>query len=77
MSEAAERANHNLAEFLEKGPGLRYTTKTWIVARDPARKMVLVGGLGCMGCGQMWREERPTDHEDSTYQSAPIMDSEQ
>lgn len=49
-----ENAAHNLKEFWEKGPGLRYSTRTWTVAVDTERGAVLHGGLGAMGVGEMW-----------------------
>lgn len=43
---------------------LSYDKQTWIVARDRANKKVLIGGLGCIGVGQMWIDE-------DGYQEAP------
>lgn len=67
----AESANHNLAELIEQGPGLRYSTRTWVLAKDSKRKRVLLGGLGCMGCGQMWFDDKDKYKEDPTYKDAP------
>ena len=81
--EIADRLAHNLDEFMEHGPGLRFTTRDWIVKRCPDGH-VLLGGLGAMGVGQMWSHDRvePTVHddgsrtpaysEDPTYAEAPI-----
>lgn len=74
--EIAARAEQNLQEYMEHGPGLRYTTRTWIVARDRARKKVLLGGLGCMGCGQMWFDDKERYAADPTYADAPELPCE-
>lgn len=66
-----ETINHNVSEFMEKGPGLRYTTQTVILAVDEVNNAVLVGGLGAMGVGQMWFNL--SDHHKSKpeYATAP------
>lgn len=66
-----ERATHNLDEFVEKGPGLRRTTRHWIVARDDAEGYVLLGGLGGLGVGQMWAPAMDYHRDDPTYAEAP------
>lgn len=45
---------HNHAEFMEHGPGLRYSTQIASAAKCPTGEHVLRVGLGAMGCGQMW-----------------------
>ena len=52
MRTAKEALSHNIEEFMEKGPGLRSTTLTAVVARAPGKS--LVTGLGGMGVGTMW-----------------------
>lgn len=63
MSKVNEKINaaldHNLAEFMEHGPGLRKTTQTAVAAKCPTGKHILICGLGGMGVGQMWIWTRP------------------
>lgn len=54
MKKVDEALAHNFEEFLEHGPGLRYSTQTAVAARCPTGKHVLVTGLGGMGIGSMW-----------------------
>jgi hypothetical protein len=65
----------NLAEFMENGPRLSYAYSTWIVARDPERGRILIGGLGGLGVGQMWRAERDGDSERPGYADALLRTS--
>ncbi len=67
----ADMENRNISEYLERGPGVRYSTRTWVVARDRERKKVLIGGLGSAGVGQMWFSESPTHAETFGYADAP------
>ncbi len=69
--EITDRARKNMEEFLDRGPGLRYSTRSWVVGRDRTRKKVLLGGLGGIGVGQMWFDESPRHAEDSTFADAP------
>jgi hypothetical protein len=71
--EAAKR--NNAAVFMERGLGLDARYQTWIAARDRARNRVLLGGLGAMGVGQMWVEERDSHREYPGYDDAPEEDS--
>lgn len=66
-----ERQAHNLAETVECGPGLRHTTRTWVLAKDTEAGMVYVGGLGSMGVGRMWTKAFDRDVNDPTYAEAP------
>jgi hypothetical protein len=50
---------HNVRVAMEEGPGLSSLYRTWVEARDRAAGLVLVGGLGCLGVGQMWVPEHP------------------
>lgn len=43
----------------ENYPRLSYRHQIFLVARDRAKKKVLLGGLGAMGVGQMWVDENP------------------
>lgn len=81
--EIAERAGANLSEFMEHGPGLRYSTRHWILRRCPNGHVEL-GGLGGMGVGTMWSNDRTEEtiyedgsrtapySEDPTYAEAPV-----
>jgi hypothetical protein len=72
----ADRAARNLDEFMERGPGLRWSTRTWVIAKDSTVRKVLLGGLGGMGVGRMWTRT-DGDHyshaDDPTYADAPEM----
>lgn len=70
-----QRAHNNIAEFMDKGPGLRLTTRAWVIAKDPTNHRVKLGGLGGMGVGRMWFDEADWHREDPTYADAPIEDS--
>jgi hypothetical protein len=48
---------------------------TFVVARDPARKMVKLGGLGCLGVGEMWFADSLDHQTYAGYAEAPIEDS--
>ena len=49
----------NLAVFMEDGPRLSTRYGIYVEARDDANGMVLLGGLGAMGCGIMWQQATP------------------
>lgn len=72
-----ERQASNLGEFMEHGPGLRHSTRTWVLAKDPVNRRVLVGGLGGFGIGRMWfGEAQYTFYErEETFVDAPVQDS--
>ena len=72
-----ESATANLSEFMEHGPGLRWSTRSWAVAKDTANNRVKLGGLGCMGVGEMWFDLDVVPHytEDPTFADAPEQDS--
>ena len=65
---AQEVYTHNIADVMEHGPGLRVTRRTAVLAHDPDRNLVKIGGLGALGVGTMWVER--TDEHDTT--NAPI-----
>ena len=44
----------NMAVMLRDGPRISTLYNVWVEAKDLKNKMVLLGGLGCMGVGQMW-----------------------
>ena len=72
-----ERAQSNIDEFMEKGPGLRTTTRSWVLRRCPNGHSEL-GGLGGMGIGVMWFSDHYSDGrvavhtKDQTYAEAPV-----
>lgn len=62
----------NIAEFMENGPGLRWGAySTYVVARDDAQNMVLIGGLGAMGVGKMWGRATEDDRNRPGWDTAP------
>ena len=67
----AQKHAANLADFFENGPGLRSNRSTWIVAKNTPKKMVLKGGLGAMGVGQMWMTATSSDQDSVEYAVAP------
>ena len=67
-------AENNLEVFMEQGPGLSTQYLTFIVARDRAKKRVLVGGLGGMGVGEMWFNDDPHFAAKPGYENAPDAD---
>ena len=64
-------ADNNSTVFMERGPGLSSRYLTFIVARDRTKKRVVVGGLGGMGCGEMWFDEEPKHSDYPGYENAP------
>lgn len=70
-----EAQAENVADFIENGPGLRYGRNTWIVARDPKRGVILIGGLGGMGIGEMWFAENESHRDEIGYSEAKIIDT--
>jgi len=66
-----QKQKENTKIFMENGPGLRYDYNTWIVAKDSAHNKVLIGGLGGMGCGQMWAETEQRHKDNLEYAVAP------
>ncbi len=45
---------NNFKVFMERGPGLSSLYRSYVDARDRARGVVLLGGLGGCGVGKMW-----------------------
>lgn len=76
-SDVDEAIRHNTAEFMEKGPGLRYDSyRTYVVARCPSGGTILLGGLGVMGVGEMWFTESEEHKSHPGYAEAEIVASE-
>lgn len=67
----SQKQAENLVDFFENGPGLRGNRHTWIVAKNTPKDMVLKGGLGAIGVGQMWLAATPSDHDNLEYATAP------
>jgi len=67
--EIITRERANFAEFMEQGPGLRRSTRTWVIARGDG--MVLLGGVGGLGHGRMWVRDSASYSHDATYAEAP------
>jgi hypothetical protein len=63
----------NFADFLIRGPGLRRSYGTYIVARCPSKNQILIGRLGAMGVGEMWFEETERHRDYSGYDTAEIL----
>lgn len=62
----------NFAHFMKRGPALSSAYGTYVVARDPSQGKLLLGGLGAMGCGQMWVNEQESHKDYSGYKEAPV-----
>jgi hypothetical protein len=61
----------NLRAFMEDGPRLSRRYGMFVVARDRQQGMVLLGGLGAVGVGQMWRPDDGSDKDYPGYDDAP------
>jgi hypothetical protein len=65
--------DENFAQLIERGPGL-YPKHTWIAKKDTAHGLVLIAGLGAMGCGQMIFKLEPHHMQEPNYAEAPDVD---
>ena len=65
----------NIAKVMRDGPRARYDYNIWVEARDRADGWVLFGGLGAMGCGQMWEPDGPDQVKYPGYDDAPERSS--
>lgn len=70
----AEAIANNAAVLMERGPGLDRRYQSFVIARDPGAKKILLGGLGGMGVGQMWIDTSPKDDNRIGYKNAPFME---
>lgn len=68
----AEALAHNVAEFMEKGPGLRHSTRIATAAKCPAGNHVLRTGLGGLGVGSMWLAASAEDKADPLWEELPV-----
>ena len=73
MKSIEQKREENEREFLEKGPGLRYSTNTWIEAKDTQKGYHLTGGLGALGVGKMWFKTDDEIKQNPEYIKAPEM----
>lgn len=64
---------HNMKVYMRHGPGLNGHYRTFVIARDPYTKRILIGGLGSLGVGQMWFDEKDTDRDRIGYKEARIV----
>ncbi len=53
----AETLQRNREIISERGPGLYYDIKACVLAKDTVKGQVLLGGLGGLGCGEMWMSD--------------------
>jgi hypothetical protein len=65
-------AKKNMKRFLRDGPRISSGYDHWVIARDPEKGMILLGGLGAMGCGSMWTRESEFHKELDGYTEAEI-----
>lgn len=73
MSQAEEAISRNIQRAMSDDgpPRIRADMELVILAKDSAKGVVLVGGLGPFGVGRMWF--KATDHfrQKATYAEAP------
>ena len=69
----AEVINNNMRIFMERGPGLDSRYRSFVVARNPSEKKILLGGLGGLGVGEMWFDEEPRHKSYPGYREAKII----
>lgn len=72
MSKLSEALEHNLQDVIENGPRLSYSRKTAIVAYDPVKRRVLLGGLGALGVGEMWFDLREGHMKEIESEQVPV-----
>ncbi len=56
--------------------GLSYVNKYFVVARDRAKKRVLLGGLGALGVGEMWFDEDKDSPSTPGFHEAPHREAQ-
>lgn len=64
MKTTKQKQEENFENYLKNGPGLRTSYNIFVVARDRKRNFTLKGGLGGMGCGEMWTKDEHLEDED-------------
>jgi hypothetical protein len=70
-----EMLAENIAKAVNDGPAIRNSYNTWIAAKDSKAKRVLLGGLGCMGVGEMWFSDQSCYADYPGYADAPERES--
>ena len=68
----ADALAHNFGELLERGPGLRFSTRAVTAAKCPTGKHRLRTGLGAMGVGSMWGDANDDDRADPLWDELPV-----
>lgn len=71
LARIGEIQKKNFLHFVERGPGLSYGYTQYVIARDRANALVLLGGLGGVGAGTMWFAEEPHHSRLEGYEDAP------
>lgn len=66
------RSRESLADFMERGPRLSATRKSYVLAVSHDGKRALLGGLGGFGVGQMWVDVTADVAADPTFTDAPV-----
>jgi len=75
MKTNSELLSENVAKAVSDGPRFRVDYNIWVVAKDSKNLRVKLGGLGCMGIGEMWFQDEPRYAEYPGYKEAPEQDS--
>jgi hypothetical protein len=70
--EEVEAANAAVVKERAGRPGFDARMGVFIVARDPTRGLILLGGLGALGVGTMWVDEQPKHKGYAGYDLAPV-----
>lgn len=64
----------NILKAIQDGPRMRRDYSQFVVARNRASGGVLLGGLGALGVGQMWFNDRGQYDELPGFADAPEME---
>lgn len=73
--EIEEALAGNIAEFMEKGPGLRTSTAVWVCAVDEVNGLTYLSGLGGMGVGSMWSTTQDYHRGYTGWDDAPRVET--
>lgn len=65
----------NLRKGEPPWPRLSYSAQAYVLARDPSKGRILLGGLGGLGVGQMWFNEDERHKEYPGYADAPAKEA--
>lgn len=66
---------HNVSVAIRQGPRISKNYQQFIVARDRKNRRCLLGGLGGLGVGQMWAEDKPYMTTLPGYEDAPEQET--